>query len=356
MRILITGATGNVGTALIRELSRNGGNELIGVARRKPPEIEPYTSARWVPLDIGTAEAPDRLAAACAGADAVIHLAWLIQPSHDRETLRRVNQGGTRAVVTAVQRAGVPHLVHMSSIGAYAPAPRGTWVDESWPTSGVSSSSYSVDKAACERIVKGATDIVTVLRPTLILQPDAASEVARYFLGPLVPTSLLHPKLFRFAPWPRELRLQFVHAADVAVALSTVVAQRPAGAFNLATDQVIDRTAARQLFGGLAPPLPMRLMRAAATTSWRLRLQPVDGGWVDLAGSVPLLRSERARNELGWAPSHAGGTTLVEFLHALRQRRGYPGPLLHPRRLSTGLSAAASDSKRRARGLISKSG
>lgn len=334
MRIVITGASGNVGTALIRQLDHEGGHELIGVARRTPPDIEPYGSVRWVSLDLAAAEAPDRLAQACAGADAVIHLAWLIQPSHDRAKLRSANQGGTRAAVAAVQRAGVPHLVHMSSIGTYAPAPRGAWVDESWPTTGVGSSTYSVDKAACERIVADATDTVTTVRPTLILQPDAASEVARYFLGPLMPTSLLHPRLFRFAPWPREIRLQFVHAADVAAALSAIVARRPGGAVNLATDQVIDRARARELFGGLAPPLPMRAARAAATASWHLRLQPVDGGWVDLAGAVPLLRSDRARQELAWTPVHAGDATLIEFLRALRERRGHPGPLLRPRRLA----------------------
>jgi nucleoside-diphosphate-sugar epimerase len=330
MRVVITGASGNVGTALLRRL-HGAGHELVGVARRRPPEVEPYAGVRWVPLDLGVPEAPARLAEVCGGADAIVHLAWQIQPTHDRERLRRTNQGGARAVAHAAR--GVPHLVNVSSIGAYAPAPRGTWVGESWPATGVGTSSYSVDKVYTERTLDRVTDLVTHVRPTLILQPDAASEISRYFLGMLVPVSLLHPRLFRFAPWPREVQLQFVHADDVAAGLVSILHRRLGGAFNLATGQVIDRAGARRVFGGVAPSLPIQVVRAAVTATWHARLQPVDGGWIDLARSVPLLRSDRARTELDWTPAHPGDATLIEFLHALRQRRGHAGPLLYPRRL-----------------------
>ncbi|HEY7049863.1 MAG TPA: NAD-dependent epimerase/dehydratase family protein [Jatrophihabitantaceae bacterium] len=331
MRVVITGASGNLGTALLRRL-RADGHELVGVSRRRPPpDVEPYSGVRWYPLDLGTADAGDQLADICSGADALVHLAWLIQPTHDRAQLRRANQGGAQAVARAASH--VPHLVNVSSIGAYSRAPRGTWVDESWPAGGVASSSYSVDKVAVERTLEGVTDVVTHVRPTLVLQPDAASEIARYFLGPLVPVSLLNAKLFRFAPWPRELRLQFVHADDVAAAVAASLLVRPAGAVNLATDEVFDRAAIRRLFGGVGPPLPVGVVRAAATATWRARLQPIDGGWINLARSVPLLRSDRARTELDWTPKHSGDATLTEFIEALRQRRGHAGPLLSPRRL-----------------------
>jgi nucleoside-diphosphate-sugar epimerase len=331
MRIVITGASGNIGTALLRRLACDG-NDLVGLARRTPPNVEPYAGVRWVRLDLGLPDAATRLTDECAGADAVVHLAWLIQPSHDRNLLRRTNQGGTRAVVRAVGQAGVAHLVHMSSVAAYAGAPRGLRVGESWPTTGVPTSSYSVDKSACERLVAGAADVTTIVRPTLVLQPDAASEISRYFLSSLVPVSVLHPALYRFAPWPRELQLQFVHAADVADALASILQLRASGPFNLAADPVIDRDAVRRLFGGSGPPLPMHLIRTAATATWRARLQPVDGGWVDLGAAAPLLRSDRARDELGWQPTHSAESTLMEFVHALWERRGHAGPLLHSRR------------------------
>ena len=283
VRIVITGATGNVGTALLRRLASSE-HELVGVSRRRPPASGPYDRAEWVQADLSTPGSADLLEAAFAGSDAVVHLAWQIQPGRDRDQLRRTNQGGTRRVIDAVRAARVGHLVHMSSVGAYSasrrshangPGPSGperdkAWADEPWPTTGVPTSSYSVDKAAAERMVadfvaeqQATTDtgdpdrIVTVVRPSLILQPDAASEISRYFLGPLVPTSLLHPRLLRFAPWPRGLALQFVHADDVAEALSLILERRPGGAFNLAADPVIDQSNTHTSFNNLKPSLPL---------------------------------------------------------------------------------------------------
>jgi UDP-glucose 4-epimerase len=333
MRIVITGASGNIGTALLRRLTETE-HDLVGVSRRRPPAVDPYRRAQWVQLDIAAPDAPTKLAQVCQGADAVVHLAWLIQPSRDRELLRRVNQDGTRAVARAVEQAGVPHLVHMSSIGTYAPAAQ-TWVDESWPATGVASSSYSVDKAAAEDIVRRLDTAVACVRPSLVLQPDAASEISRYFLGRLVPVTLLHPALFRLAPWPRELSIQFVHADDVAAALALIIERRMSGPVNLAADPVLDREQAKRTFGGVGPSLPLKALRVAADLSWRAHLQPTDAGWIDLAASVPLLETTRARTELGWTPVHRGDEVLLSLLAAMRRRQGGAGPLLHPRRVFT---------------------
>lgn len=330
MRIVVTGASGNVGTALLRRIGNR--HIVVGVSRRRPPAVAPYGDAQWAEVDISADDAARRLSDVFSGADAVVHLAWLIQPGHDRNRLRRTNQGGTRAVADAVTAAGVPHLVHMSSTGTYAAAPRGAWADESWPTTGVPTSSYSVDKAAAERIVAGRKFDLSVTRPTLILQPEAASEISRYFIGPLVPAGLVRPSLMRLVPWPTEFVLQLVHAEDVADALVRIVERRALGAFNLAAAPVLDRAALRLRFGGLGPPAPLKVVRAAAAATWRARLQPTDEGWIDLAASVPLLDTSRARAELDWAPAHRGDDVLDSFLQAMHERRGHAGPLLHQRR------------------------
>ena len=68
-------------------------------------------------------------------------------------------------------------------------------------------------------------------RPGIVLQPEAAAEIARFFLGPLVPTSLLRPSLVPVLPWPRGLRIQIVHADDLARRVRAGAARRhaPAG-------------------------------------------------------------------------------------------------------------------------------
>jgi nucleoside-diphosphate-sugar epimerase len=329
VRIVITGGSGNAGTAVLSALGPGGRHELVGISRRRPPEVAPYSTAEWVCVDIAEPDATSRLAAVFAGADAVIHLAWLIRPSHDREALRRTNQDGTAAVVAAAIAAGVPHLVHQSSVGTYA-ASTGQTVDETWPTTGIPTLGYSVDKAAAERIVDRAEDhmVVTRVRPALNFQDAAASEISRYFLGPLVPNLLVRRSLVRFAPFPDALAFQLVHADDLAAALKLIVETQAGGAFNVAADPVIDRVTFRQIFGGVGPSLPPRILRAAAAATWRARIQPTEPGWIDLAATAPRMDTTRLRS-LGWAPSRDARDVLGDFVDAISRSAGHRGPLLH---------------------------
>ena len=142
MRIVITGASGNIGSALLRRLQLDGSHDLVGVVRRPPAAEGPFAGVEWgtiVPAE-GDVEA---LTEAFRGADAVAPLAWGFQPSHRESYLRELGVGGTGRVIDAVAAAGVPHLVHMSSVGAYSPKRDDEPVDESWPTGGVRTSMYS---------------------------------------------------------------------------------------------------------------------------------------------------------------------------------------------------------------------
>src|SRR5215217_7285323 len=118
MRVVVTGATGNVGTSVVTALGRDERvSEIVGLSRRPPAWNSPRT--RWVAADITTAPLEEHF----AGADAVVHLAWLIQPSRDERTLEATNVHGSRRVFDAAVAAGVPTLVHASSIGTYSPGP-----------------------------------------------------------------------------------------------------------------------------------------------------------------------------------------------------------------------------------------
>jgi nucleoside-diphosphate-sugar epimerase len=345
MRIVITGATGNVGTALLQVLAEEPDlHQLVGICRRTPPAEPPYDGVDWLSADLATPQSADVLTEACAGADAVVHLAWLIQPSYDRELLRRTNQDGSARVIEAVRRAGVGHLVHFSSVGTYSPARDAQPVSEDYPHGGVASSSYSVDKAAVELMLdrfeaelgeSGAATTVTRMRPGLILQAAAASEISRYFLPPVLPTNLLRPAMLRLAPLPNGIALQFVHARDVARAVLLVLRERAGGAFNVATEPVVDRRSWQAMFGGVGPPLPIPVVRSLVHASWAAHLQPVDPGWIDLAASVPVLDTSRIR-QLGWQPERTAEQLLHEFLQALRDGRGTASPALAPRTGSFG--------------------
>ncbi len=125
MRLVVTGATGNVGTSLLSLLAAEPAvSAIVGVARRRPGWENLKTS--WVQADVRH----DDLDAVFAGADAVVHLAWLIQPSRELELIREVNVDGSRRVFEAAARAGVSTLVHASSIGAYSKGPKDATVSE----------------------------------------------------------------------------------------------------------------------------------------------------------------------------------------------------------------------------------
>src|SRR5690606_19824698 len=110
------------------------------------------------------------------------HLAWLIQPGHDRRALYATNVRGSAAVAGAVVAAGVPALVYASSVGSYAPGPKDRFVDESWPATGVPGSTYSRHKALVEAMLnrlerdRPALRVVR-MRPGLIFQRSASAEI-----------------------------------------------------------------------------------------------------------------------------------------------------------------------------------
>jgi UDP-glucose 4-epimerase len=325
MRVVVIGGSGNVGTAVLRQLSGEPGIELVGVSRRRPAPGPPFDGVEWHTADIASPDSPPLLDAALRGADAVVHAAWLIQPNRDEDALRRTNVDGSSRVVDAVRRAGGPHLVYLSSIGAYSPGSKDTPVDEDWPTHGVPSSTYSRHKVAVERLLDQVEPElrVTRLRPTLIMQRGAASEVARYFLGGLMPKWVLRPGRLPVVPLPRGLTLQLVHADDVARAVALVLRNATTGAINLAADPLAPAELAR-VIGGRYLPVPAAAVRAAVAASWRARLQPTDEGWVDLAMAVPTLDTTRARDLLGWHPERGSAEALREMLGGLADHAAVP--------------------------------
>jgi nucleoside-diphosphate-sugar epimerase len=339
MRVVVVGATGNVGTAVLHRLADEPAVDAVtGVARRTPPPAAgpPHSGVEWRSIDIGEQDAVDALAGWFTGAGAVIHLAWQIQPSHDRARLQQTNVQGTAHVAEAAVRAGVPALVVASSVGAYAPGPKDRQVTEDWPVTGVPGSAYSEDKAATEALLANVAQHhpelrLVLLRPGLTFQRDAASEIARFFVGPLAPLGLLRYGRLPLVPSHPLLRVQGVHADDVADAYVRAVVSDVRGPFNIAADPVLDAQSLTGRFGGMAVPVAPGVLRAGATATWRARLQPTEPGWVGLAMRSPLLSWQRATAELGWRPRVSALDALVELFDGMAHRTGGRTAVLRPR-------------------------
>jgi ferritin-like metal-binding protein YciE/nucleoside-diphosphate-sugar epimerase len=328
MKVVVTGATGNVGTSTVQALSESQEiDEIVGLARREPTWTSPKTS--WIEANVLTAN----LGEIFAGADAVIHLAWAIQPSRDAATLERINIEGSRRVFEAVAAAGVPKLVHASSVGAYSPGPKDREVDESWPTEGTPTSFYSRHKVAVERELDrfeadNPETRVVRLRPALIFKDEAATEIRRLFVGPFLPNFLLRRGLLLALPRVDRLRFQAVHSEDVGRAYLRAVLADVDGAFNIAAEPPLSPEEMAERIGVRSFPVPARVVRRLADLSWRMHLQPTPPGWLDMALNVPLMSSGRAREELDWEPRHSGVEALEELLEGLREGHGAKTPPL----------------------------
>ena len=329
MRIVVTGATGNVGTSLVRSLGTDERvDEIVGLARRVPDSTPPKTT--WVRTDV----VRDQLEPLFAGADAVIHLAWAIQPSHDLDALRAINVEGSRRVFAAAAAAGAGALVHASSVGVYSPGPKDRRVDESWPRDGVRSSFYARHKAEAEAILdeveRDAPQLRVVrLRPGLIFKREAAQEIRRYFIGPLLPSPLVRRGLIPVIPNLPRLAFQAVHADDVAEAYRLAALSPDArGAYNIAAEPLLDVPTLSRLLGARPVPVPLPLVRLAVDLTWRARLQPTPAGWVDMGLGVPALDVTRAREQLHWEPVRDATEALLELLDGLRRAEGDDTPPL----------------------------
>lgn len=189
MRVLVTGATGFVGSAIAQELTRRG-HAMRAVARH--PERARRLRALGAEFIPGDVTEPATLASAFRGCDAVIHLVGIIQ-ERGRATFQRVHVEGTANVLRAAQDAGVRKFVHMSALGA---KPHGT--------------AYHRTKFAAEQLVKDSGIAHVILRPSIIVGRDS-------------PVIRLWVRMIRWAPFVPVLgdgryRLQVVALRDVACA------------------------------------------------------------------------------------------------------------------------------------------
>jgi UDP-glucose 4-epimerase len=330
MHIVVTGASGNVGTSVLRALADEAlVKSVVGIARRRPAVAFPKTT--WIEADVSR----DDLEPSLRGADAVVHLAWLIQPSRDEAKMRATNVGGSARVFEAAARAGVRRLVYASSVGAYSPGPKDRAVDEAWATDGIASSYYSRQKSEVERILddfeaRHPDMRVVRMRPGLIFKREAASEIRRLFAGPLLPGFLIRPGLIPIVPDVPRLRFQAIHSYDVGDAYRLALTRDVRGAFNIAAEPVLDPRELGRLLHARPVRMPARLLRGAAAVTWRLRLQPAPEGWVDMALAVPIMDTSRARRELGWTPRFTAGEALLDLLAGFRAGAGADTPPLDP--------------------------
>ncbi|MFI9027853.1 SDR family oxidoreductase [Streptomyces sp. NPDC053560] len=335
-RVVVTGATGNVGTSVVRVLSEDPGIDEVHCVARRMPRSSPEKTT-WTAADIADEEYD--LAADFAGASAVVHLAWAFQPTHHPPETWRTNVLGSMRVFEAAATAGVPALIHASSVGAYSPGPKDHKVAEDWPTHGWPDAAYCREKAYLERVLDGFERAhpdmrVVRMRPGFLFKEESASEQRRIFGGIATPAQvgkLARPGLLPFLPDIPGLRFQVLHTDDAAHAYRLAVLGEARGAFNLAAEPPVDMPFLARLLKARTVRMPAAAARAALGTGWRLRLVGASPHLFDAVLGLPLMDCRRAREELGWRPERTATEAVDALLSGLRNASGAPTPPLATR-------------------------
>jgi len=338
MRIVVIGATGNVGTSVVESLARAPEvTSILGLARRLPGWAVPKTD--WASADIVT----DDLSPHLRAADAVVLLAWLFQPTHDPVVTWRTNVLGSIRALQAVADARAPALVYASSVGAYSPGPKNRRVDETWPTHGFPTAGYFREKAYMERVLDSFEHEhpdrrVVRMRTGFIFKRESASQQRRLFAGPLLPHSLVRPGLIPILPDLPALQFQALHSYDAGEAYRLAVLGSARGAFNLAAEPVLDTAELAALLKARPVRTASGVVRSALAAAWHLHLVPASPQLFDAVLQLPVMDIARAHEELGWSPRYSALDAMREFLAGLREGASMATPPL---------AAASSGSLRR---------
>jgi nucleoside-diphosphate-sugar epimerase len=322
LTVAITGPTGDIGRALLRQLDQAPEvDRIIGMARRpfKPSEMG-LEKTEYRQGDILDKELMTELV---DGVDVLVHLAFVILGGRD-ET-QSINLEGTRNVFEAAISGGVKRFVYTSSVAAYGfheenPQP----LTEEVAPKGTDDFYYSAQKAELERelhrMVDGSDVDTYVFRPCIVAGGDALMLIKAMMeqlqLGGRLPqiTTFLNtvPFLRPVLPDPGT-PFQLVHQDDVAQALVAAVTGRgEPGIYNLAGEGTISFGDLASAIGWYSVPIPNFAVEVTAEVISRVPFAPAEFQWINAARVPVIMDTQKARDVLGWSPDYDTRATLAD--------------------------------------------
>jgi UDP-glucose 4-epimerase len=324
MKYLITGGSGYIGSRLIGLLAERDDTERIVIADVRPPAVS-RPKATYVRMDIRDRTMRSLLES--EQPDALVHLAFVLNPMHDEQTMYDIDVNGTQNVLDAASGAEIKHLLVASSTTAY-----GAWPDnpvpltEEHPVRGMPNYEYARDKTEIDRMCQlwAATHpdaVMTIVRPTIVFGPTVDNYIIRFWQNaPFIP-------LIDGA----DTELQYVHEEDVVEALSRLLQSRSAGIFNLTADGTVTLSETAALAGLKTRPVRYGLYRRIAAIFWGLRIPRAEAppGQLDFLRFPWIASNDKIKAELDWTPRYTSRQTVEIALGAkglLAQRGGGVAP------------------------------
>ena len=305
-RVGVTGAAGYIAGRLIERLVGLDSVERILATDIRPSSVSQSPKVEFLRQDVGE-PFPDLFVG--RELDAVVHLAYILNPGHDRRAARRVNVQGTANLLEACARAGVGHVMYLSSTSVYGAHPDNPeFLSEDAPVRPLKGFQYSEDKAEAEglleRFAAGEPGVtVTVLRACPVLGLHADNFISRAFSRSiLVAVNGYDPPM------------QFLHEDDLVEIMLRCMAERPAGTFNLAGDGTVRWSEMAGILGRRVLTMPAPVLYPLAALGWHLRLQsesPARG--IDFIRYRWTADTQKARRELGVAFRYTSHQALEAF-------------------------------------------
>ncbi len=307
MKVFVTGGTGFIGGAVVRQL-RARGDDVVTLVRTpaKATQLEEL-GCTLVPGDLNDEPA---IRAGMEGCDAVIHAAAVYEvgiPASERQSMREANIGGTERVLGAALEAKIAKVVYVSTVGIFGNT-NGQIVDESYEHQGEFLSEYEKTKWEAHQVAKrliGEGLPCVIVQPGGVYGPGDTSSVGALldqFLSGKMP----------LIPFP-ELGMCLTHVEDIAGGIILALDKGVAGETYIISGPV---TTVREAIGIVAAETGKKAPKRALPTRLMKALTPIGPLVGKIMGQPPNLREliasadgvtfwanhDKATKELGYQP------------------------------------------------------
>jgi len=312
--IFITGVAGYIGRKLLAFLGgKPDVQKIVGIDTREP-SIRPGKLV-FYRKDVREPVGDILLQ---HGIDAVVHLAYVVPPLHDKSLMEDVNIGGTRNILAACLKSSVKQIVYTSSATAYGfHADNDNPLTENSPLRGNDDFVYSKNKKEIEGIFSqfrkdnpGYT--VSILRPSFVAGTVFDNPLARHMKKKFV--------LLPSATKP----FQYVHEDDLIEIIYLLLQRRVNGIFNVGADGTMTFPEMIRLLGNIMVPLPFPIMYLLNNIAWYLRLSFISefpSPALNMVRFPLVVSNEKLTAELGYRYKYTTRETFLDFAEAFKNGR-----------------------------------
>ncbi|MEA2377864.1 MAG: UDP-glucose 4-epimerase [Thermoleophilaceae bacterium] len=311
MRYVITGGSGYIGSRLVDLLERREDTEKIVICDVAPPKgYRPHTEFERV--DVRDREAVSSVLERVRP-DVLVHLAFILNPSHDEHFAYDVDVNGTHNVLEAAGKVGTQQVLVTTSAVAYGAFPDNPVpLTEDDPVRGVAGFTYARDKTESDRIcqlwaAKYPERVMTIVRPCIVFGPNVDNYLVRLWTKQPFAVD---------AAGTIENQIQFVHEDDVVDGITKLLLGRHAGAFNVAGDGLMTMRECAELLDTPIRRMPLRLYRTLGRVMWALRQSEAPPGQIDFALYPWLVSNDKLKRTTGWTPEHSSRETFEITMRA----------------------------------------